>query len=146
MKLSIASFFLASGVTFASAKVSYDGAQAIRVPVGNDVTTLRNIIRELSLPTWKGMKAGIIKPNTDVDLVVPADKLEEFANATSTMNTHVMHKNLGLSIANEGMATGYTGEYFYLCNYAFVNSCTSWKCQHILVQCIPSVCRPSSVS
>lgn len=113
MKLSIFSFIFSSGITLASVKVSYEGAQAIRIPVGNDVTPLRNIIRELSLPTWKGMKAGIIKPNTDVDLVVPADKLEEFINATSTMNTHVMHENLGLSIANEGMTTGYAGEYSF---------------------------------
>jgi hypothetical protein len=38
----------------AAAKVSYEGAKAMRVAVGEDITVVADLISSLSLPTWKG--------------------------------------------------------------------------------------------
>jgi hypothetical protein len=62
----------------AAAKVSYEGAKAMHVAVGEDVTVVADLISSLSLPTWKGAPQGIPKPNSHVDLVVPADKIAGF--------------------------------------------------------------------
>lgn len=92
------------------AKVSYDGAKAMRIPVGEDVTPLLGVIETLGLQTWKGMSNGVPIPNGHIDLVVPADKVAAFDEMTSSMNTEVMHEDLGLSIAEEGNMAVYAGE------------------------------------
>jgi hypothetical protein len=95
----------------AVAKVSYDGAKAIRIPTGEDVTPVLDIIDKLSLPTWKGIANGVPVANSNVDLVVPADKVAEFDQMVSGMTTEVMHEDLGLSIAEEGNMEAYAGEF-----------------------------------
>lgn len=90
--------------------VSYDGAKAMRIPVGEDVTPILDVIETLRLQTWKGMSHGVPIPNGHVDLVVPADKVAAFDEMTSSMKTEVMHEDLGLSIAEEGNMAVYVGE------------------------------------
>jgi len=94
----------------AVAKVSYDGAKAIRIPTGEDVTPVLDIIDKLSLPTWKGIANGVPVANSNVDLVVPADKVAEFEQMVSGMTTEVMHEDLGSSIADEGNMEAYAGK------------------------------------
>jgi hypothetical protein len=67
MKLSLSIVVL--NAASAWAKVSYDGAQAVRIPVGEDVTPLMSLIQQLSLPVWKGVANGVPVPNSHVDLV-----------------------------------------------------------------------------
>jgi hypothetical protein len=94
------------------AKVSYNGAKAVRIPVGDDVTTLKDLIHNLSLPTWKGVKDGIPLPNGHVDLVVPADKVAKFEKLAAKMNVEVMHEDLGASIAAESSGISiYAGKF-----------------------------------
>lgn len=113
MKASITSFVLILSATVGTlaAKVSYDGAKAVRVPVGEDVTPLLDVIEKLRLPTWKGVNKanGVPIANSHVDLVVPADKVAEFEELTADMTTEVMHEDLGLSIAEEGNVGVYAG-------------------------------------
>ena len=111
MKLSLTSLALVlSATTGALAKVSNDGAKAVRIPVGEDVTPLLDVISKLKLPTWKGAVKGVPVANSHVDLVVPADKVTEFEELTSEMKTEVMHEDLGLSIAEEGNVGIYAGK------------------------------------
>jgi hypothetical protein len=78
MQFSTLSLLLALGIsTGISTRINYDGAKAMRIFVGKDVTPVMNVIKSLSLPIWKGLSAdGIPNPNSLVDLVVPADKAE----------------------------------------------------------------------
>lgn len=103
-----------SAAATASAKVSYDGAKAMRIPTGGDVTPVLDIIEKLSLPTWKGVSNGIPVPNSHVDLVVPADKVADFEQLAGTMNTEVMHEDLGASIAEEGVMAAYAGRFWIM--------------------------------
>lgn len=111
MKLSTSVFYYLGLITSATAKVSYDGAKAMRISVGEDVTPLLSIIEKLELPTWKGLKGGIPVANSHVDLVVPADKVVEFQELTKRMTTEVMHEDLGASIAAEGVASVSAGKF-----------------------------------
>lgn len=87
-------------------RVSYDGARAVRIPVGEDVEPLANIIRRLELPTWKGVtRDGIPHPGSNVDLVVPADKVTLFDALTKGFSVEIMHEDLGASIAAESGET-----------------------------------------
>ncbi|TVY81002.1 Metallocarboxypeptidase A-like protein [Lachnellula suecica] len=92
------------------AKVSYDGAKAMRIPTGEDVTPLLDIINKLSLPTWKGIANGVPVANSHVDLVVPAEQVDEFNKLMGSMPVEVMHEDLGASIADEGTMAAYAGE------------------------------------
>jgi hypothetical protein len=94
--------FALTVVTGVLAKTSYDGAQAVRVVVGDDVVPLMKIIDKLSLPSWKGVGPnGVPKANGNVDLVVPAAQVEEFNAMVDGMEFEVMHEDLGASIAAE---------------------------------------------
>ncbi|KAI9049264.1 hypothetical protein LZ554_007111 [Drepanopeziza brunnea f. sp. 'monogermtubi'] len=104
MKLFSSFALLGFAIVAESAKVSYDGAKAIRIPVGEDVTPLMEVIQQLDLPVWKGARHGVPRANSNVDLVVPAEKVREFEELTATMNTEIMHEDLGASIAAEGTA------------------------------------------
>lgn len=95
---------LAFTAVASSAKVSYDGAKAFRIPVGEDVVPLMEVIQKLGLSVWKGASEGVPKPNSHVDLVVPAKHIREFSKLTASMNTEVMHEDLGAAIAAEGNA------------------------------------------
>ncbi len=102
MKFSLSLSILTLNIAALAAKVSYDGAKALRIPVGEDVTPLMEVIRKLSLPVWKGAANGVPVPNSHVDLVVPARKVDEFNKMTANMDIEVMHEDLGLAIAAEG--------------------------------------------
>jgi hypothetical protein len=93
----------------AAARVSYEGAKAMRVAVGEDVTIVANLISSLSLPTWKGAPQGIPKPNSHVDLVVPAAKIAAFEQRTAGMTLETMHEDLGMAIEEEGRMAKYAG-------------------------------------
>lgn len=109
-KMRTSVFLLVSIFSIVFAKVSYDGAKALRIPVGEDVIPLMRIIDDLSLPVWKGIANGAPLPNGHVDLVVPAAQLAAFKNLTVALGleTEVMHEDLGLSIAEESRAVGST--------------------------------------
>ncbi|KAH7321986.1 hypothetical protein BKA65DRAFT_91804 [Rhexocercosporidium sp. MPI-PUGE-AT-0058] len=104
--LCVALLALASVVS--SAKVSYNGAKAFRIPVGEDVTPLMDVIQKLDLPIWKGAPNGVPIPNSHVDLVVPAKNVKEFQRMTSKMVTEVMHEDLGAAIDAEGTAPDFS--------------------------------------
>lgn len=105
--------FLATSLHLASwaaaAKVRYEGAKAMRVAVGEDVTVVADLISSLSLPTWEGSSQGIPKPNSYVDLVVPADKIAAFEQLTDGMTLETMHEDLGMTIEEEERMTEYAG-------------------------------------
>ncbi|KAJ5043104.1 uncharacterized protein L3040_004489 [Drepanopeziza brunnea f. sp. 'multigermtubi'] len=104
MKLLSSFTLLGFAIVAESAKKSYDGAKAVRIPVGEDVTPLKKVIKELNLPVWKSAKDGVPCAYSNVDLVVPADKVSEFDKMTANMDTKVMHEDLGASIAAEETA------------------------------------------
>ncbi|CAG8973226.1 hypothetical protein HYALB_00006395 [Hymenoscyphus albidus] len=112
MKSQVLSLALASSaVRGVLATVSYDGAKAIRIPVGEDVIPVMKIIDQLQLPVWKGVGAdGVPKANSNVDLVVPAEKAEEFGSMINGINIEVMHEDLGASIAEESSAADVSAE------------------------------------
>ena len=100
MKLSLTTLVLLSATAIAK-KVSYDGAKALRIAVGEDVTPVLSIITELKLETWKGMANGIPIAGGHVDLVVPANKVAKFEKLSKGIKVEVMHEDLGLSMAAE---------------------------------------------
>ena len=55
-------------------KANYDGYQVVRLQVGDHLTQVQNLIKDLSLSTWNG------GPKTDatVDVVVPAAAVKTF--------------------------------------------------------------------
>jgi hypothetical protein len=79
-------------------KVSYDGYQVFRVPVGLDASKVTEIVAKLELDTWKAPnKAGAF-----ADIVVSPDKLQAFHDEVSGIEgIEVMHEDLGASIAAE---------------------------------------------
>lgn len=96
-----------SAVVGSLANVSYEGAKAVRVAVGEDVIPLLDVITKLELSTWKGMAEGLPVANGFVDLVVPADKVSVFDELTSSFTTEIMHEDLGLAIAEESRGPAY---------------------------------------
>jgi hypothetical protein len=83
-------------------RVSYDGSKVVRIPVGEDVTPLYDIISKLKLPTWKGVgKDGVPIAGGHVDLVVPANKISRFEALTKNIAVEVMHEDLGAAISAE---------------------------------------------
>lgn len=105
MKLSLSALFLLAVGVIAEKKVSYDGAKAIRIEVGEDVTSVMNIISQLKLETWKGVVNGVPVAGGHVDLVVPASKVAKFNKLAEKIKTEVMHEDLGASIAEESAPT-----------------------------------------
>ena len=96
---------LSATAVFAAA--NYDGAKAIRILIGDDVIPVIDAISQLDLPVWKGISdEGVPKTNSNVDLVVPADKLEKFHEIVGGLGTEVMHEDLGASIAAESSEVG----------------------------------------
>lgn len=79
-------------------QVSYDGFEVFRVPVGNDVSKVAEIVEKLGLETWKSYR----KPGAFADVVVSPEKLEAFHEEVAGMEgVEVMHENLAASIAAE---------------------------------------------
>ncbi|KAL8715441.1 MAG: hypothetical protein Q9220_000775 [cf. Caloplaca sp. 1 TL-2023] len=78
-------------------KANYDGYKVVRLDVGNNLAKVESLIQKLSLKTWNGGP----KQDSEVDVVVPADKVSEFDANTADLSSSVMHENLGASIAAE---------------------------------------------
>ncbi|KAL9607664.1 MAG: hypothetical protein Q9167_007444 [Letrouitia subvulpina] len=78
-------------------KATYDGYKVVRLEVGEQLPKVEGLIEKLSLLTWNGGP----KEKSEVDIVVPADKVAEFEASTADLDSKVMHENLGASIANE---------------------------------------------
>jgi len=121
MKISL-SLLAALAAAVVAEKVSYDGAQALRISVGKDSIKLNNIIESLDLPTWKGIVKGSGLPaeGGHVDLVVPAAKKAEFKKLSQGFKVEVMHEDLGASIAAESgeaqsRGTFYTYDAWLMC-------------------------------
>lgn len=87
-------------------KANYDGFKVVRLQVGKDVSKVESLIQKLSLSTWN----GVPKENSEVDIVVPADKVAVFESSTADLDSSVMHENLGASIAKETDYQVYTGK------------------------------------
>lgn len=86
-------------------KVSYKDDKAIRLGVGENVSKVKLMMRDLSLSTWNGAPQA----NKYVDLVVPQSKLAAFTTSTANMETHIMHEDLGASIEKEASYGAYSG-------------------------------------
>jgi len=114
MKFSL-SLLAALATAVIAEKVSYDGAQALRIAVGKDSIKLNDIIETLDLPTWKGIAKGTGLPaeGGHVDLVVPADKKAEFKKLAKGFKVEVMHEDLGASIAAESGEAQSRGELWF---------------------------------
>ena len=67
---------------------------------------MQSLIKTLSLSTWNGGP----KPNSEVDIVVPAAVTEQFEAGTVGLSSSVMHANLGQSIAQEENYPVYQGK------------------------------------
>lgn len=79
-------------------KVSYDGFEVFRLPVGDDVSRVAGLVEDLGLETWKAFN----KPGAYADVVVPPEKLSAFKEQVAGMEgVEVMHENLAASIAAE---------------------------------------------
>ncbi|MCJ1426938.1 hypothetical protein MMC29_004841 [Sticta canariensis] len=77
--------------------VNYDNYKVIRLGVGDNLSKVNDLLRERSLSTWNGAP----KADGHVDVVVPAFQLKAFEDSTASMETQVMHEDLGASIAKE---------------------------------------------
>lgn len=86
-------------------KVSYNGYKVIRLEVGDHLPEVNSIIQNLKLSTWN----GAAKAYSDVDVVVPQQSLEAFQEASAHIKTHIMHQDLGASIAEEAKYNNYIG-------------------------------------
>ncbi|KAF2469311.1 uncharacterized protein BDR25DRAFT_263790, partial [Lindgomyces ingoldianus] len=96
LAVGLASLTLTSAVSIAQ-KANYDGYQVYRVNVGSDRSKLSDIVSSLKLSTWKGK----VETSDVVDVMVPPSQLSDFKQSTETLNTKLMHENLGASISEE---------------------------------------------
>ena len=73
--LHLTPFFLAlaSGAAV-TRKANYDGYQVVRLQVGDHLTRVRELIKDLPLSTWNGDP----KADSTVDVVVPAAAVKTF--------------------------------------------------------------------
>lgn len=109
-----------------SNKISYKDDKVIRLRVGDNVAKVNSLIKNLSLSSWNGDPQA----NKYVDLLVPRSKLVAFANLTASMETHVMHEDLGASIKKEAEYKPYAGRYIQKKKFPIsFNSRGRWKTQ-----------------
>ncbi|KAI4290013.1 MAG: hypothetical protein L6R35_000727 [Caloplaca aegaea] len=78
-------------------QANYDGYKVVRVEVGDKIAEVEKLIQKFALSTWNGGA----KAHSEVDVVVPADKIAEFDSEAAGLDSSVMHENLGSSIASE---------------------------------------------
>lgn len=108
---------LASAATIQPRKISYDGFQVVRLPVGMDASKVTDIVNKLGLSTWKGApKAGHY-----TDIVVAPEKIAAFTKATAGMERSVLHENLGQSIAAESEFPAFSSMCHALLSIIFVH-------------------------
>lgn len=86
-------------------KATYDGYKVVRLEIGEQLPKVEGLIEKLSLSTWNGSP----KENSEVDIVIPADKVADFEASTADLDSKVMHENLGASIAKEADYPVYAG-------------------------------------
>lgn len=86
-------------------KVSYDGYKVVRLPVGNQVAKVNNIVSKLGLATWKGAP----RKGAFADIVVPPSQIAAFSEEVAGIDTIIMHEDLGASIAEESGFEIYAG-------------------------------------
>jgi carboxypeptidase A4 len=104
--VALASLGLASAASVTK-KVTYDDWKVYRVNVGANAAKVNDVVNKLQLQLWKG------KPSESsvVDVLVPPTQIKDFEASTNTIETRVMHENLGLSIAEEETISVYAGNY-----------------------------------
>ncbi|KAL9018857.1 MAG: hypothetical protein Q9185_003875 [Variospora sp. 1 TL-2023] len=78
-------------------QANYDGYKVVRVEVGDKIAEVEKLIEKFALSTWNGGA----KAHSEVDVVVPADKIAEFDSEAAGLDSSIMHENLGASIASE---------------------------------------------
>ena len=133
-------FALASAVAV-SRKVDYSGYKVVRLDIGEKLSKVESLIDSLGLSTWNGGP----KENSKVDIVVPASKVADFDADTKDFDSHVMHEDLGASIAQEADYPVYAGR------LSPMTSCRSSYCltavllssrqrKFNLVQYLPCIC------
>lgn len=91
----------ASALAVPGSKANYDGYKVVRVPT-DDAGTVKDMISQLSLPTWE-------KNDAHIDIMVPPAVQKKFDSFTSGLNTETMHDNLGSSILKEQTFNSYAG-------------------------------------
>ena len=107
MKVLLAFSYLLAFVHAAAVRgtVSYDNYKVIRLGVGDNLSKVNDLLRKHSLSTWNGAP----KADGYVDVVVPAFQSKAFGDSTASMETQVMHEDLGASIAKERAYEPYNG-------------------------------------
>ncbi|QUC22950.1 uncharacterized protein UV8b_07191 [Ustilaginoidea virens] len=85
-------------------KASYDGHKVFRVPVADDGSNIRSVIKKLGLVTWKppGRKGAF------ADIQVPPAQLDSFHDSMKGHQLITMHDDLGKSIEREGAFQAYS--------------------------------------
>lgn len=89
-------------------KVSYDGHRVFRIEIDDNLPRVNGLLRSLLLSTWN-------RATNTVDVVVPPGKSKIFQEKTANITTHVMHEDLGASIAEEARYKNYLGKYNNCC-------------------------------
>ena len=102
--ITLASLGLATAASVTK-KVSYDDWKVYRVNAGSNVAQFTKVVNKLQLETWKGKPAS----NDVVDVMVPPSQIADFEASTEGIETHIMHQNLGSSIADEEKVSRYAG-------------------------------------
>lgn len=102
--LSCLTFAAAASALAVTGKVNYDGYKVVRVPIGDDASSVNDMISQLSLPTWE-------KNNAHVDVMVPPAVQKKFDSFTSGLSTVIMHDNVGASILKEEVFNAYAGTF-----------------------------------
>lgn len=123
----LASLGLASAATVTK-KVSYDDWKVYRVTVGANAAKLTKVMNKLQLETWKGKVAT----SDVVDVVVPPSQVADFEASTGEIDTHIMHENLGLSIADEETFSIYAGTLPHNHKQSMIDA--NVPCQLVLLQ------------
>lgn len=104
LSLGLASLGLASAASVA-APVNYDGWKVYRVNVGDKNAEFSKIVSDIGLATWKGR----VETSKVVDVMVSPSQLDAFEKAAESLETQLMHDNLGESIAAEADFPVYAG-------------------------------------
>ncbi|ORY12959.1 hypothetical protein BCR34DRAFT_281670 [Clohesyomyces aquaticus] len=97
LAVGLASLTLGSALSIAQ-KANYDGYKVYRINnVGASRSKVIDLVSNLKLGTWKGKaeSSGV------VDVMVPPSLLEKFQASTETIDTELMHENLGAAISEE---------------------------------------------
>ena len=92
-------------VTFQDTSVIYDNVKVLRIPTGNNTSKLDSLVSKYELNVW----TVHTRPNSHLDVEVPAEKYTGFTTAVSSILKEdgipvpiiTMHEDLGASIRKE---------------------------------------------